>query len=326
MNYIRISLSSLVFSLTLPPRHLYPSVEALHEVRVVQRGGIGRFAAFIDERMYPQSNAETLPLQSLNESANIGEFNGIEHGGAITSLPIIVDLNLAVVELIGNDLIRIRLYHFLSDVSLVPGPSGPDGMPNHSFIGMTVGFAQMGPHHVLMSEPWIREDAHLIVELNTIALTIRCLVLGDQAQVPVPMIILVVKQRICLIDIDVDSSAGQPVTLGQCHVCRMRRYIWLLLIVHVLYWPMLIPELWPTEPLRAFGELVAIDELGARIGDHASNLNDFVTHTGLNDSMCHVAAFYAKSVPTTIRVQCEGSLQYTRWCLCIEDIIHILAI
>jgi len=130
--------------------------------------------------MYPQSNTEALALQSLRESGDIGKFVGIELGGAVAGLPLVVDLELTIVKLVGDDLVRIRLHHIVVDVGFISGPSGPYRIANHPFIGMTYGLAQMSTHNVLMSGLGIRKDAQLVTELDAVAVSIGRLVLGDQ--------------------------------------------------------------------------------------------------------------------------------------------------
>jgi len=100
------------------------SFKIFDEVRIIQRGGVRGFTVSIDERMYPQDDAEIFVFQSLQESANVGKPDGIKLSGAVAGLSVIY-LDLAVVEIIGDDLIRVGFHHFLGDIDLVSGPSGP---------------------------------------------------------------------------------------------------------------------------------------------------------------------------------------------------------
>jgi len=131
--------------------------------------------------MYPQSDAEALFLQSLRKSVDIGKLDGIKLGGAVTGLPVIVNLDLTILESMGDDFIRVSFYHFRGDIGLVSGPGRPYRIFNHQAVGVTRRPTQMLFYCVLMSSFRIRKKTYCVCDIDDIAMLIGRFVLGDHA-------------------------------------------------------------------------------------------------------------------------------------------------
>lgn len=310
----------------MPPAHVHFALGIRNEVTILQSIIIALtiVTLLIDERMYPQRDSELLLLQIGQKLLYIRELLGIECSRSIASLPVIVDLDLAVVEPILQDLIGELPNGLVVDFDLVSSPSGPDRMRHHDLIRMSRGFIKVPLDNTLVSQSWIRINTDLVVQRDAGPLAVRILVLRYQTQVLIFVVILVEEQRVSFVHVDVNSSVGQPVPLGQSHVLWMCGNIGLLFVVHVLDGPVLVSKLRSAKPLRVLLELVTVDYLALRIGYHALDSDDLAVAIGFDLGMGDVASHYASSQLLAILLDLERGR--VLGVFDVEDVLEICSI
>ena len=84
--------------------------------------------------MDPQGNPEAKLLQLLDHACRLGEFDQVKGGVSITLLPLVVHLQLAVLEPMLLNLPCKVDDDGLVDVLLVLGPGGPDRGCDHPCV------------------------------------------------------------------------------------------------------------------------------------------------------------------------------------------------
>lgn len=294
----------------MPPARVHFALGVCDEVTVLQRiiVALTIVTLLVDERMNPQRDSELLLLQIGQKLFYIRELLGVECSRSVASFPVVVDLELAVVESIFQDLIGELPDGLVVNVHLVSSPSGPNRMCHHNLIRMSRGFVKVPLDNILVSQSWIRINTDFVVQGDAGSPAVWILVLRYETQVLILVVVLVEKQWVSFVNEDVNSSAGQPVPLGQSHVLRMCGKIGLLLVVHVLDRPVLITKLRSAKPLGVVLELVAVDYLAIWIVYYALDADDLAVAIGFDLGMGDVASHYTSRQLLAVLLDPERSL------------------
>lgn len=88
---------------------------------------------------------------------------------------------------------------------------------------------------------------------------------------------------------------------------------------------MLIAQLRSAEQLRTLGEMVTVNDLGGRIRDDASNVDDFAARISSDNGVQSISVLHADCISTAI-IEHEGISQYTRRNVGMKNVDHILAV
>ena len=103
-----------------------------HQEHVGREGGLlVSLALRVDEGVDPQSRPEAEILQAPHHLPGLREFLRIKDCVSVATLPLVVNLQLAVIEALGRDLLGKVEDDGLVDLGLVLSPAGPHRLAEH---------------------------------------------------------------------------------------------------------------------------------------------------------------------------------------------------